>query len=105
MWRQEKQRRKELLHEVKRKEMAAAFAALPIPNSEFQTLFDRLDAKLPTDGCDHSRSLTIAHIRERFLPEHAVLQWFDNNGGVCDCEVLATSTQAWEACKNFDREL
>ena len=102
MSRLDKQRRKELLREVKRNEMAAAFAALPIPNTEFQALFDMLDVKLPTDGCDHSRRLTIAHIRERSLPENAVLRWLDDNGGFCDCEVLANSEQAWEACKDFD---
>ena len=75
MARLDKHRRKELLREAKRKEMASAFAALPVDNSELQALFDMLDVRLPVDGCDHSRRLTIEHIRERSLPESSVLQW------------------------------
>ena len=104
MARLDKHRRKELLREAKRKEMASAFAALPVDNSELQALFDMLDVRLPVDGCDHSRRLTIAHIRERSLPESSMLQWLDDNGGFCDCEVLANSEQAWEACKDFQPE-
>lgn len=77
------QRRKELLREIKRNEMAAAFSALPAPNSELQSLFDVLDVRLPVDGCDHTRRLTITHIRENSLHETAVLKWLDDNGGFC----------------------
>ena len=104
MSRLDKQRRKEILREVKRNEMATAFAALPISNFEFQALFAMLAAKLPVDGCDKSRSLTIDHIREHSLPEDRVLQWLDDNSGFCDCEILANSKQAWVACKDFQPE-
>ena len=102
MSRLDKQRRKELLREVRRKGIAASFAALPISNADFQSLFDMLDVLLPVDGCDHTRRLTIGFLREHSLPEIAVLRWFDDNGGFCDCEVLANSEEAWEACKDYD---
>ena len=105
MARLDKHRRKELLREAKRKEMASAFAALPVDNSELQALFDMLDVRLPVDGCDHSRRLTIAHIRERSLPEPSVLQWLDDNGGFCDCEVLANSEQAWEGMQGLSTRI
>jgi hypothetical protein len=101
MARLDKQRRKELLREVKRNEMAAAFDALPISNADFKALFDMLDVRLPQDACDHTRRLTVAFLQERSLPELDVLAWLDENGGFCDCEVLANSEQAWEACKDF----
>ena len=65
-------------------------------------LFDMLNDRLPVDGCDHTRRLTTRHIREHSLPETAILKWLDDNGGFCDCEVLANSEQAWLACKDFD---
>ena len=102
MSRLDKQRRKELLREFKLNEMAVAFGALPISNVEFQPLFDMLHEKLPTDDCDHSRRLTIAHIREHSLPEDHVLRWLDDNNGFCDCQVLANSEQVWQACMDFD---
>ena len=101
MSRLDKQRRKELLRKVKREEKATAFAALPISNADFKLLFDMLDVRLPTDGCDHSRRLTIEFLRGNSLPEDAVLRWLDANGGFCDCEVLANTEQAWAACKDF----
>ena len=101
MSRLDEQHRKELLREAERKEMAAAWAKLPISNADFQALFDMLDARLPMDGCDHARRLTIAFIREHSLPESAVLQWLDENSGYCDCEVLANSEQSWKACKDY----
>ena len=101
MSRPDKNRRKELIAAVKRKEMAAAFAALPISNAELQALFDMLDAQLAVDGCDRTRRMTIAHIRERSLPESAVLQWLDDNSGYCDCQILNNSMQAWQACMDY----
>ncbi len=82
--------------------MAAAFAALPISSANLQSLFDMLDLRLPVNGCDHTRRLTIAFLRERSLPEDSVLRWLDENGGFCDCEVLANSEQAWKSCKDYD---
>lgn len=101
MTRLNKQQRKALLKDVKRREMAAAFAALPISNEKFEALFDWLNARLPVDGCDHTRKLTIAHIREHNLPEESILNWLDTHGGFCDCEVLFNSEQAWRECKDY----
>ena len=98
MARLDKQRRKELLREVKRREMAAAFDSLPISNANFKALFGLLDVRLPQDGCDHTRRLTVAFLREYSLPIDDVLAWLDDNGGFCDCEVLANSEEAWHAC-------
>lgn len=104
MARLNKQRRKELLREVKRKETAAAFEALPISNADFKGLFDMLDVRLPQNGCDHTRRLTVAFLHENSLPVDDVLAWLDNNGGFCDCEVLANSEEAWESCRDFQPE-
>jgi hypothetical protein len=104
MARLDKRRRKELLREVKRKEMAAAFDALPISNADFKALFDMLDVRLPHDGCDRTRRLTVAFLRERSLAVDDVLAWLDNNSGFCDCEILGNSEEAWEACKDFQPE-
>ena len=104
MARLDKQRRKELLREAEHKETAAAFDALPIPNADFKALFDMLDVRLPQDGGDHTRRLTVAFLRERSLPEQDVLVWLDKNGGFCDCEVLANAEEAWAACKDFQEE-
>jgi hypothetical protein len=60
-----------------------------------EALFDMLDERLPLDGCDHTRRLTDAWLTERSHPVDRVHCWLDDNGGFCDCEVLANSEQAW----------
>ena len=71
-------------------------------NDDLQALFDMLDARLPIDGCDHTRRLTIAFRKNRSLPETRVLEWLDTTGGFCDCEVLANSEEKWRACKDYE---
>ena len=102
MARLDKQQRKKLLREAKLKAMEDAAEALPLSNTQFKALFDMLDERLPIDGCDHTRRLTIAHIHSEGLPETETLEWLTENGGYCDCEVLANSEEAWEACKQYN---
>jgi Protein of unknown function (DUF2695) len=99
--RPDKDRRKQLLREVKLRGKAAAHAALPLSNADLQALFDILDARLPIEGCDRSRRLTIEFLKHRSLPEGSVLEWLDSTGGFCDCEVVYNSRQKWLACKDY----
>ena len=87
--------KKQQLRAWKARQREAARAAVPLPDQEMKALFDQLDASLPTMGCDHTRRLTDAWLRERRHPLEGVHAWLDNNGGFCDCEVLANSEQAW----------
>ena len=101
MSRLNKDRRKQLLRQFKQNQVAAAHTSLPIANAEFKGLFDTLDVRLPIYGCDRTRRITVAYLREHALPEEHVLRWSDDNGGFCDCEVLANSEERWKACKDY----
>ena len=87
--------RKEALKRWKDSQRATARAKLPLPNDELQALFDMLDRDLPRNGCDHTRRLTEAFLRERGHEIETVFAWLDDNGGFCDCEVLANTEQQW----------
>jgi hypothetical protein len=74
-----------------------AKASLPLSDSDMEALFDMLDQRLPDAACDHSRRLTDAWLAEHGHPIDQVHRWLDDNGGFCDCEVLANSEEAWRA--------
>jgi hypothetical protein len=72
-----------------------ARARLPLDDTEMQALFDMLNKLLPQKGCDHTRRLTDGLLRERGHAMDPVYRWLDDNGGFCDCEVLANTEEAW----------
>lgn len=97
--RPDKRHRKEVLHRVREQQLAEARAALPLPDDQLRAMFDTLDRELPIRGCDHTRRLTREFLRQRGLPTEAVLSWLDDNGGFCDCEVLANVEEQWLVCR------
>lgn len=84
----EKQRRKALKQRALQEERDRFRASLPIPDTELRALLDHLDDSL-AEGCDHSLRFIRAFLRERGLPEETVVPWLVEQGGGCDCEVLA----------------
>lgn len=78
---------------------AEARAALPLPDDQLRALFDMLNRELSTRACDHTRTLTQRFLERRGLPTEAVLSWLDDNGGFCDCEVLAVVEERWLDCR------
>jgi hypothetical protein len=79
------------------REREAARSAVPLPDCDMEALFDMLDSRLPDAGCDHSLRLTDAWLAEKGHSVDEVHRWLDQNGGFCDCEVLANSEEAWRA--------
>jgi len=92
----DKRSRKEALHRVKAQHRAAARAKLPLPNSQMKALFDMLDGELPRQGCNHTLRLVRTWLSDQGLAVEPVEAWLHDNGGHCDCEVLANAEQAWE---------
>lgn len=86
----DKVRRKEILHQLAKKNLADFRKGLPIDEKIFPRLFDFLDVELGKSGCGHNTLLT-----KKFLDSNgvknttAVIDWLANNGGFCDCEILA----------------
>ena len=93
--RKDKRGRKEALDRWKADQRRAPRAKLPLTNDEMQAMFDMLDVELPRQGCDHSLRLTRAWLASQGLSTELVVAWLRDNGGFCDCEVLANSEHAW----------
>jgi hypothetical protein len=99
----DKRSRKEALDRWKAQQRVAARSKLPLPNPQMQALFDMLDAELPRQGCDHTLRLVRQWMSRQGLDVATVEAWLHENGGHCDCEVLANAEQAWrEAIHDTD---
>jgi len=92
----EKARREELLHAIREDGRRKVRDNLPVSAPVLKALFDYADARLESTQCDH----TLRHVRDfildHALPEDAIVNWLENNGGHCDCEALANAEQVVE---------
>ena len=92
----EKDKRKELLHAVREEARRKVRDSLPVPVSVLKALFDYVDVQLESSQCDD----TLRHVRDftrsHSLPEEAVVNWLEANGGHCDCEAVANAEQVLE---------
>jgi hypothetical protein len=80
----------------KTKQKTAARAAFPLLDTELEALFDYVEDRVATEGCDHTRRYTWAWLAERQIDVDTVLAWLDHTSGFCDCEVVANSREYWE---------
>ena len=94
---QEKERRKEIMNELRKKADEEFESSLPMSSDLFKKLFDHLDEELSDKDCDNSLQLT-----ERFLISNnlanidLIINWIEEHGGGCDCEVLANIEDSFE---------
>ena len=85
----EKSRKKELKKLAAQRQRDAFEKSLSMNRAEFEGLFEFLDEGLAHRDCDGTHSLTLEFLRARRVPnEAAVLDFCEQNGGYCDCEVL-----------------
>ncbi|WP_425618270.1 DUF2695 domain-containing protein [Anatilimnocola sp. NA78] len=97
--RPDKQSRKTQLQAWRAQQRAAARAKLPLPDEQMQAMFDMLDWALPDRGCDHTLRMVREWAEEAGLSFDAVAAWCLENGGNCDCEVLANCEECWQDAK------
>ena len=92
----EKDKRKEILRQLKSKEKENFDNSLPMDKGIFQELFEHLDEYLG-DECDHSLTMTKEFLKEKGIENiDKVVEWLSDNGGYCDCEVLMNVEEKFE---------
>ncbi|HEX8246876.1 MAG TPA: DUF2695 domain-containing protein [Pyrinomonadaceae bacterium] len=89
----EKNHRRAILQNFKDNERTQYLSSLPDSESEIKALFDYLNEN--PDDCDDTLRQTTKFIKERNLPEKEMIAWLNENGGFCDCEVLANVEDNW----------
>ena len=76
-------------------EQRAARDAFPLPDEVLQSLFAHVGRAVDQDGCDHTLKATDAWITQRGAAREPVIAWLHDNGGYCDCEVVANAGDHW----------
>ncbi len=92
---EEKARRKQLAQQVKSKATESFLVGLPMQLTLFQELFDYLDKELATN-CDDTLRLTEQFAKENNVQFELLKTWLGEQGGYCDCEVLANVEEQFE---------
>lgn len=85
----DKNKKKELKKKYDEEQKMTFVATLPFSSILFESLFDYLDEILGEHGCDDTLKYTIKFLEDNELPIDESLNWLRDNGGFCDCEVLA----------------
>lgn len=85
----DKNKKKELMRKYAQEQKNAFVNSLPFSKDLFGLLFDYLDEMLDKDGCDNTLKYTMKFLNDNKLPVDTSLEWMKDNGGYCDCEVLA----------------
>lgn len=94
---EERQQRRQLHKERAQKDKMEFLRNLPLAQQTITDLFDNLDSELEFNGCEHDYTLT-----DRFLALQEIkltdqmIEWFQDNGGYCDCEILWNIEEKFE---------
>jgi len=91
----DKAQRKVVRDELKMRERADAAAKLPMSKSELKQLFDCVDTELQGAGCDDTLKHSISFLEQQGMARDKVVAWLKEEGGYCDCEVIANVEERW----------
>jgi hypothetical protein len=86
----------ELKKRWKKAEKDAARYMFPLPDDKLEAMFDAVEIALEDAVCDHSMRATTEWLRSNGVDVDAVVTWLENNGGYCDCEIVANARDHWE---------
>ena len=93
----DKQQRKATLKQWKHAGRADLLAGMPLSPRQLHRLLDYLDANLK--ACDHTTKITGIFLHVENLDMDKVLAWLGEQGGYCDCEVLANLADLAESLR------
>ena len=74
-----------------------AIEEMPLSLKDLGRLFDHLDFQLGIQGCDHTPRITSSFLVSLNLDTDEILPWLSEQGGSCDCEILANVEDGWES--------
>ena len=88
--RNEIERRKQIARDLRLKSRQEFENSLSTSPENFKALFDYLDEQFTKNDCDHSLKLSIKFLQSLNLDNmEVIVEWLNENGGHCDCEVLS----------------
>jgi hypothetical protein len=78
------------------REREGAQRALPLAAELLESLFAFVGQAVDQDGCDHTLKATHSWIAQHGVAQEPLVAWLRENGGYCDCEVVANAKDHWK---------
>ena len=92
----DKDEKRRALAEYKRRQKEAFLTSLPMSEKLFRELFAYLDEQLGETDCQHDLRFTEAFLNDCDCDTEKVLEWLEDHGGGCDCEVLCNIEEQFD---------
>ncbi len=87
----------ENLEQLSGEELQAFLDSLPAAQHTIGELLDFVEDELYDAECNHSLQYSMKYMMENRLEFGKIISWLNNNGGYCDCKVLAEIAPIWRA--------
>ena len=87
----------ENLEQLSGEELEAFLDSLPAQQHTISELLDFIEDELYESTCNHSLQYAMRYMMENKLDFGKLTSWLNNNGGYCDCKVMAEIAPIWRA--------
>ncbi|MEP6847677.1 MAG: DUF2695 domain-containing protein [Acidobacteriota bacterium] len=87
----------ENLEQLSGEELQEFLDTLPAGPETISALIDRVEDDLYENECNHSLQYAMKFMMENRLDFPKITSWLNDNGGYCDCKVLAEIAPIWRA--------
>ncbi|MBV9215606.1 MAG: DUF2695 domain-containing protein [Acidobacteria bacterium] len=87
----------ENLQQMSGEELQAFLDALPEKQETISKMLDYIEDELWESTCDHHLRHAMKFMMDNRLDFPRLTSWLNDNGGYCDCKVMAEIAPAWRA--------
>ena len=87
----------ENLEQLSGEELQAFIDSLPAGQDTISSLIDHVEDALYESECNHTLQHSMKFIMDNHLNFPKITSWLNDNGGYCDCKVLAEIAPIWRA--------
>ncbi len=87
----------ENLEQLSGQELEAFLYSLPAQQDTISELLDFVEDELYDKECNHSLQYSMRYMMDNRLGFGKITSWLNDNGGYCDCKVLAEIAPIWRA--------
>ena len=92
-----KKREIENLEQMSGEELLVFLDSLPERQDTISSMLDFIEDELYDSECNHSLQYAMRFMMENRLDFPRLTSWLNENGGYCDCKVMAEIAPAWRA--------
>ena len=90
-----RKRQIENLEQLSGEELQAFLDSLPAGQQTISELIDHVEDELSQSECNHSLQYSMRYMMGNHLNFGKITSWLNENGGYCDCKVMAEIAPQW----------